>query len=193
MRGSSFRRGSPARLGGLVNSSLDQLGLRHKVLEHQAVGRWKEIVGPHIAASSVAERVRDGVLFVACKSSMWSNELSLHKQDIIKRYQKAMGRKVITDIRFSARGFKRAFEQAAREERPAEQTNIDAVPLGQADMEIASRVASKAPAKELAAKIEKAIITSKRLAELKRREGWRECRGCSALHDGSHDLCDNCR
>jgi len=161
-------------MGGIVNNTLDEMGVRQKILEGQAVNRWREVVGPHIAASSAAQNVRDGVLYVACKSSMWANELMLHRQDIIKRLNKALGRKVVSDIRFSAKGFKRVSGAASKEEISSRVRNLDAVKISDEQIDIARKVASECASEELAKKIEKAIITSKRLAELKRIEGMKD-------------------
>ena len=190
MRRSSFRRGNLSRVGGLVNGTMDELGLRHKILEHQAVDKWKVVVGPQIAASSVAERVRDGILFVCCKSSTWSSELTLHKDDILKRLNASVGKKVITDIRFSARGFSRLSQSVVEEVAKIDPVALETIDV---DSQVASKVASTAPTSELAQRIQQAIITSKRLAELKRREGWKKCPKCRELHDGEHEMCDNCR
>lgn len=193
MRRSSARRGSLNRAGGIVNKSLDRLGVRHRILEHQALAKWDEVVGPQIAASSAAEKVRDGVLFVCCKSSMWCNELSLHKEAILEKLNSGVGRKVITDIRFSARGLRPAAGQARKEEESSEAKDLEAIRLDEARSEFASTTASVAEDRELAERIVKAVRTSERMAELKRQEGWRECPKCSRLHNGSNEVCDNCR
>ena len=104
MRG-SFRRSKLNSLGGMVGGALQDLGMRQKVLEHEAVEKWNEVVGPQVSASAAAERIRDGILYVCCKSSTWSSELALYKDDIAGRLNAAVGKKVVTDIRFSARGF----------------------------------------------------------------------------------------
>jgi len=189
----SFRRGSFSRVGGVVNTSLDELGLRQRVLEQQVVHNWRQTVGPQIAASSVAEKVRDGALYVICKSSMWANELSLHKQDIIKRLNKSVNKQVIRDIRFSARGFKRAVEQMPKEESDAPTKVLETVEVKQSDIDLARRVAAESASTELATRIEKAILTSKRLEEVKRQEGWKTCPKCSKLHSGAGDVCVDCR
>jgi len=168
---SSFRKSGLSRLGGIVNNTLDEMGVRQRVLEEQAVDRWREVVGPHIAASSAAQNVRDGVLFVACKSSMWANELMLHRLDIIKRLNKALGRKVVNDIRFSAKGFKRASEAVSKEETSSKAKNLEVIQISDEQAEAARKAAAACSSEELAKKIEKAILTSKRLEELKRIEG----------------------
>jgi len=192
MRRPSFRKGSMFRLGGLVNHTLDDLGLRHRVLEQQALSRWKEVVGAHIASSSSADRVRDGVLFVSCRSSMWANELALHKERIVKGLNKALGRNVISDIRFSARGFGPADKHASKEQTQPWAKTLEAVELTDEQIQHARAMASASASPELAEKIEKALLTSKRLAEAKRQEGWKACSVCGAMHLGSGSTCPDC-
>ena len=84
--------------------------------------------------------VRDGILFVACRSSTWANELTLLKPEILKKLQSALGRKAVKDVRFSARGFKKA--QAQAEEAAVD---VDSIALDQSDLDAAARIASAAP------------------------------------------------
>jgi len=153
----------------LVNESLDQLGLRHKILEHQAVDKWKQVVGPHIAAATVVERVNDGMLFVCCKSSAWANECTFHKEHIIKELNRAVGKKVISDIRFSSRGFKRALEASlAKEKTTAAKNDIESIELDSSASKVAEEVASVSPSEELAKKIRHVVLTSKRREKAQR-------------------------
>lgn len=194
MRSPGFRRGNFARLGGLVNKSLDQMGLRHRILEYQVMGKWKQVVGPHIAAATVAERVQDGILFICCKSSAWANECTLHKQHIITELNRAAGRKVITDIRFSSKGYKRALEAALASQRPAvPKDDIESVQLDPEASALADRAAANAPSPELAKRIQHAILTGKRMEKTRLSEGWRKCSTCNNLHRGKSEICDDCR
>jgi hypothetical protein len=181
------------RIGGIVNQTLDSLGLRRKILEQQCMQRWRQIVGPQIAAATVPDKVRDGIMFVCCKSSVWANELTFLKKDIIGRINKAAKASIITDIRFSSAGYKRALEAVLKEELSPEAKSVEAVEVDESAKEFAAKVASSAPSEELAKKIEKAIITSQRLKKLKIEEGWRKCAKCGELHDGRGDLCGRCR
>ena len=190
MRRSSFRKGSLAGFGRLVNNSFEELGLQHKIREYQVVEKWADVVGPHIAASNAADKVRDGILYVCCKSSTWSNELSLHKEDIIKKLNSAVGKKIVTDIRFSAKGFAKLTQQRTKNPINEETTDLEAIEV---DSEVASKAASVAPSEDLADRIREAIITSKRLTELKRQEGWKKCPKCSELHNDTYEICNKCR
>ena len=42
----------------------------------------------------------DGILFVKVESSTWRSELTLHKENIIKKLNKKVGKPVIAEIRF---------------------------------------------------------------------------------------------
>lgn len=154
-----MRRIFPKRMGGLLNRSLESLGIRKKVLEQQAMGRWAEVVGTHISNAARPRTIIDGTLFVACKSSVWANELTLNKKDIIDRLNNAMRECVVKDIRFSSRGYKQAEE--------VQEQKVDVKPgsirLSEEELRVAEDTASKAPSSELAEKIRKAVIAAKKL------------------------------
>ena len=190
MRNGSFRKSSTSRIGGFLKSTLRDLGVAEKLLEQKAMEKWTQTVGPQIAASSKAEEVHDGVLFVSCKSSMWSSELTLHKPDIIKKLNVAVGREVIKDIRFRARGFRKA-EEAQHDDGVT--VRVDAIQLDEEETKAAAEAASVCESDELARKVRDAIMTSKRLNEAKLREGYKPCARCSELHNGKYDVCDSCR
>jgi hypothetical protein len=149
----------------MVSSALSQLGVRERVLEQQTVGNWSEVVGPQIAASSRAERVRDGTLFVACKSSAWASELTLHKDRIIKGLNQSVGTAVVKDIRFSARGFRRPAEP--KEEAGPEPKRLEGIELTKPEIDDVQQIGAACRSPELAELIEKAVLTGKRLAKLK--------------------------
>lgn len=193
MRRTGYMKSNPKRVGGFLGASLDNLGLTKRILEHQALGKWDEVVGPQITAATVPEKVWDGVMFVCCKSSMWSNELTLHKADIIKRLNRAVGKKVITDIRFSARGFRKVLEQVKKEDNDTRVRNLEKVTVDESSSEAAAKVAAQVEDAKLAQRIEKAILSSKRLLEVKKQEGWKECPECGALFNSEQKVCGNCR
>jgi hypothetical protein len=140
---------------------LSRLGIRQRVLEQQAIGNWPEVVGPHIAASTRADRVREGILFVSCKSSAWANELSLHKDQIVGGLNKSVGAEVVKDIRFSARGFRRAAE--SKEGGAPEPKKLETIELTRGEIDSAQQISGASRSPELAELIEKALLTAKRL------------------------------
>ncbi len=165
MREHSFRRAGLSKAGKLVTSALNRLGVRERVLEQQAIGNWARVVGPQIAASARADRVKEGILFVCCKSSAWASELSLHKERIVKGLNDSVGAAVIKDIRFSARGFRRTADP--KEDRLAEPKSLEAIELTRPEIDGARRIAAASRSPELASLIEKAVLTGKRLGKLR--------------------------
>ena len=158
----SFKAGGFSRLGGLVTSTLGRAGLLKGVKEQQAADNWDKVVGPQIAAATAVEKVRDGVIYVCCRSSTWSSELALHKDQILKRLNAAVGQKVITDMRLSARGFK---ARSLKEEKSAGANTMETVALTDEDRAAAKAAAAAAPSEELARRIEKAVLTGRKRAK----------------------------
>jgi predicted nucleic acid-binding Zn ribbon protein len=161
------RRSRMARVGSFVRPTLRDLGVERRIVEQQALAKWSEVVGPHIAAASRADAIRDGVLFVTCKSSMWSSELSLHKQDIMMRLNGAVGREAVKDIRLTARGFRRTeqTEQVQPEKGPG------SVRLDAGQVRDAEETAALCECEELAVKVRQAVMASKRRTQLSAKEG----------------------
>ncbi|MEW6106377.1 MAG: DUF721 domain-containing protein [Bacillota bacterium] len=96
------------RLREALDGSLKRFGILRQARRARAVDLWAEVVGSAAARASRATRCKDGVLFVAVKSSVWAHELSLLKADIIKKLNRYLGKGTIVDIRFQARGFLKA-------------------------------------------------------------------------------------
>ena len=95
------RKSSQIRdVGSSIQQLVDDLGIRHKIAEYDAVLQWESLVGEHIAKAASAVKIVKGVLFVKVKSSAWRNELSLRKQEIVGTLNTALGREVVKDIRF---------------------------------------------------------------------------------------------
>ncbi|MCR4402490.1 MAG: DUF721 domain-containing protein [Firmicutes bacterium] len=92
------------RLREALDGGLRRLGVLRRARRARAVDLWAEVVGPTAARASRATRCRDGVLFVVVESSVWANELSLLKADIVKKLNKLLGKGTIVDVRFHTRG-----------------------------------------------------------------------------------------
>jgi predicted nucleic acid-binding Zn ribbon protein len=98
------KRGRTESLGEVLRRLLSSWGVDGKIREQGAVCRWEQIVGPRIAAHTEAVRVEDGKVYVRAASSAWKTELVFMKSDIIDRLNRAVGKRVITDIVFVGGG-----------------------------------------------------------------------------------------
>lgn len=106
----SKRRGSQGEHIGVILKRLFQrikvfdegkaVPLIKKITEGTVIQRWAEIVGKIISSHTQPLRVKGKVLFVGVDSSIWANELSLLKMQIISDINKTIGQNIISDIYF---------------------------------------------------------------------------------------------
>jgi predicted nucleic acid-binding Zn ribbon protein len=54
-------------------------------------GCWNEVVGEGVGAESQPVSERDGVVTVACRSSVWAQELELLGPELVERVNTALG------------------------------------------------------------------------------------------------------
>jgi predicted nucleic acid-binding Zn ribbon protein len=87
-------------LGIALKEFTTSLGIGKKLEQYEAVTRWEEIVGPRIAKETEPVKIEQGVLIVKVRTSVWRNELSMRKQEIKERINKAIGHEVLSDIKF---------------------------------------------------------------------------------------------
>jgi predicted nucleic acid-binding Zn ribbon protein len=187
------RKNSETSLGAALDMMMDSSGLRQSMRQYAACAVWPEAAGAEIAAVTLAQTVRGGVLFVLVKSAAWANELAFYKPELIERINKNLGAAVITDIHFKI-GASSAFNKAVPDApiRPTDEA-LDAMrPTG-----------SFASAANLPTGIEdpdvdrKVRRVSQRVAKMiawKKENGWRPCKLCGALCDPSlkSDICPIC-
>jgi predicted nucleic acid-binding Zn ribbon protein len=188
-----------APASGAVNNFLLSQELAQALRPHLAKVHWAGVVGPQVAGVTQVEAVRDGVLFVRVKNSVWANELTLLKEDMIRRLNSKLGGRILTDIHFKASGL-------ARVKKKPEPVHV---PMP-ADGELAKITLSKAAMTQIEAalvtiqddglrgRIHQAMLRAARTEEWKRRHGWQVCERCRALSAPSANaesapLCTVCR
>jgi predicted nucleic acid-binding Zn ribbon protein len=87
-------------IGQILGDVIRDLGLSKKMSEQRAVVEWPQIVGPRVAEHSRAIKVDGGRLLVQVDSSVWSQELTLMKQTILRQVNDRLGRPSIEGIHF---------------------------------------------------------------------------------------------
>ena len=65
-------------------------------------GSWAEVVGERVAAIAQPVSERDGVVTVACESSLWANELALMAPDLLAKLRAALPDRPVEELRFKA-------------------------------------------------------------------------------------------
>jgi predicted nucleic acid-binding Zn ribbon protein len=61
---------------------------------------WQEAIGPTIAENARPAAFKGKVLLVNVTSSPWMQQLQFLKQDIIRKLNSALGKEMITEIKF---------------------------------------------------------------------------------------------
>ncbi len=181
----------PYALGDLVNNSLSALGLQWRVREQTSVIVWNEVVGNQIASAAQPEFVRDGILFVLVKNSVWSNELALYKSDIINRLNKRLGARTIKDIVFKVG--KLPSSRRAKAEPEPQDSGLEGISLSDDELEQVGVLAGSASDPQLKESLQGLLITALRLEKWKKIQGWRPCSKCGVLQNGSSVFCPLCR
>ena len=89
-----------------VSASLERLtaGLAPATLLAEVQRAWPEAAGEAFAAASEPVSERDGVVVVACTSSVWAQELDLLSERVVARLNEALGRPAVRRIRPRAGG-----------------------------------------------------------------------------------------
>ena len=65
-----------------------------------AQSAWPAVAGPGLAAAATPVSDRDGVVTIACESSVWAQELELLGPDLIERLNTALGAPRVAKLRF---------------------------------------------------------------------------------------------
>lgn len=94
------KRPSIKPIGSALDELVNDLGIRKKLREYDAVIYWEDIVGSHIAKATEARRISQGVLYIKVKTSTWRNELTLRKKELIDKINSATSETVVKDIKF---------------------------------------------------------------------------------------------
>lgn len=183
-------------LEGLLGS-LDG-GAAGRVRESLAFPYWAQVVGPQAAAATEPESIRDGVLFVRTKSSVWSHELTFLKSHILAELNRRIGRPAIKEIIFRAQGLSKLAAEppiapAGSAPTGDELAAVVLLPDEQAalDRELA-RLASL-PDEKLRASLARRVVRDRKLRRWRLDHGWRPCARCQAPHDTEGGLCPICR
>ena len=87
-------------IGTILGDLAEELGIRGKLKQYEAVTRWAEVVGERIAQEAEPQKIEKGVLLVRVRTGVWRNELTMRKAEILAKLNQAIGEAVIKDIKF---------------------------------------------------------------------------------------------
>jgi predicted nucleic acid-binding Zn ribbon protein len=92
-----MRRRAPRPLAAALAGLTDQLAPRTTLGDVQRA--WPEIVGPVVAKEATPTTEHGGTLTIACRSSVWAQELDLMAPELVERLNARLGEGRITALR----------------------------------------------------------------------------------------------
>ena len=97
-----MRRLAPRPLGPALEALRDSLAPATTLARVQGV--WGDVVGEALAEECRPVSERTGVVTIACRSSVWAQELSMMGPELTERLNSALGTTAIAELRFTVRG-----------------------------------------------------------------------------------------
>jgi predicted nucleic acid-binding Zn ribbon protein len=95
------RRGrrEPRRVGDVIGAVLDDLGLEGASSVLRIAERWEAVVGAEVARHCQPERLQGTVLEATVDTSVWCQQLQLHRPAILAALRREFGTEAPTDLR----------------------------------------------------------------------------------------------
>ena len=87
-------------IGELILRNLRSQGLETPLLQKRLVDAWPTVMGDMVAGYTQEVYIRNQTLWVHLTSPALRADLSMMKQDIVKKLNAAVGSQVIADIKF---------------------------------------------------------------------------------------------
>lgn len=92
------------RIGDMLGPALDRSEVLRAARAQRVFHRWEEVVGPMLASKTTPDRFDHGTLWVKASGSAWAQELSLNKEEVLRRLNALTNEGVLfTDIRVGSR------------------------------------------------------------------------------------------
>jgi Zn-ribbon-containing, possibly RNA-binding protein and truncated derivatives len=192
---SGIRRRREYPVAEALTSAVRELPTGDKVVESLAFAYWSRVVGPQGAAATDPESIRDGILFVRTKSSVWSHELSVMKAHLITELNRSIGRPVIKEIIFRAQGVKAKSPPTDTGKQPTEaDLKLLRLPASElAGLQKELDALDSIPDERIRNAVSHRIVRETKLRWWRLQNGWKACARCSVPHNSKGDLCPICR
>jgi predicted nucleic acid-binding Zn ribbon protein len=87
-------------LGDALDELVENLGIKQKLREQDVFAFWDQAVGERIAKVARPTRISKGTLFVSVQSGAWRNELSMRREEIVRRLNEIVNEEIVKEIKF---------------------------------------------------------------------------------------------
>ena len=80
-----MRSRKPSAVAPVLATTLGRIRAHNEVYKYADLPRWKDVVGPDLSEVTHPEKILNNVLYVRVPDNVWVQELSLKKNEILKR------------------------------------------------------------------------------------------------------------
>ena len=95
-----MKRKKAIPIGDLVRQYLRDEGLETPLNQHRLISSWGEVMGNGILTYTGELFIKNQTLWVKINSSVLRQELSVGRNQIVRRLNEHVGAQVITDVKF---------------------------------------------------------------------------------------------
>jgi predicted nucleic acid-binding Zn ribbon protein len=88
----------PRALGSILDELKDQMRLSTRMEKARLPEVWSKVAGPEMSSVSEPVKINDGKLYVRVTGSVWRQEISLLRRDLIQRCQKELPNTPIEEL-----------------------------------------------------------------------------------------------
>ena len=138
------------RFGEILETFFQKYGYDRKILEHQAMFLWGDVVGEKFAQHAQPGSVSEGKMVVVVADSVRLMELNLQKLKLIDQLNKELGFNVIKDIEFKLGNVPEPKQFSHQDiDKIADDVNLDDIELEGEVLERVEEVVANVKDKEL--------------------------------------------
>lgn len=181
-------------MGSALSVTIGKMKSASKIHENMALVFWPSVVGTEAAKASKAIAVREGTLTVHTRSSVWSHELMLHHNEIIKELNRLLEGDYIQMIVFRPAGVETKQEKKEPVPHPTDEQLMNVVLLPDEHAELADRIKKYQNVQDpvLRGVLQKRIVQETLLRRWRLEHGWHLCAACNAVYITVGDVCPIC-
>jgi hypothetical protein len=88
-------------IGEILLKVLKKRNIPHNETNRRLLDLWKRAVGPQIAARTIPETLKRGILYVRVSAAVWLHQLQFLKEEIILKFNELSGKEEIRSLFFS--------------------------------------------------------------------------------------------
>lgn len=157
--------------------------------------KWVDIVNKDVADKTYIEKFSQSILYVLTCSSVWSNQLSYLKPQLLSKLNQVFPHETIKDIKFRTTSSKEIAK--FKQDILSDQSNNESVSIKQEIPETLEK--SDIPwdnghgiGVDLLTKIERVYAKDLQLKRVRKNSGWTSCKRCGGQIKGLNELCPVC-